>query len=327
MGHRGRQPAGDVVGHVTAADRHRIGKNQIAVKKHPDRRRPAAHVDHRHAEVDLVLDQAREAGGVGADDQRLDVEVRAPDRRAVIAHPGGCSGHHVHVDAEPLAIHAARVANAAALVDREPDRHRVNDLAVARLAQQIALIEHALQFDLADLAPGNADLGLDDARGREPARQIGHHLLDGFLGHFLGCVHRVDDRGSGRFEIDDRAVAQAARDLVSDADDLRLVGLDPGDEAAHLGGADIERGDQAAMRPMTWFGRSHHPPRLALGALGGWRGLPGIGFARPHLVDRGHVFFAGRRPFLAIGASFGGSGATRTTNRSGRRMSIAWTLR
>ncbi len=39
----------------------------------------------------------------------------------------------------------------------------MDDLAIAGLAQQIALIEHALQFGLADLAPGDADLCLDDA--------------------------------------------------------------------------------------------------------------------------------------------------------------------
>ena len=246
-----------------------IGKDQIAVEKHRDRRRSAAHVDHRHAEADLVLDEAGEAGGIGTDGQRLDLEMRAPDRRGMIAHPGGRRGHHVHVDAEPLAIHAARVADAAAVVDREPDRHRVDDLAVARLAQQVALVEHPLQFGLADLVPGDADLGLDDARRREPARQIGHHLLDGFFRHFLGGVHRVGDRGAGGFEIDDRPVAQTARNLMADADDLRPFRLDPSNKAAHLGGADIERRDQASMRSVPWFGRPRRPARLAVCARRG----------------------------------------------------------
>ena len=80
---------------------------------------------------DLVLDEAGEAGGIGADDQRLDFEMRAPDRRGVVAHAGGRGGHDVHVDAEPLADHAARIADAAAVVDREADRDRMDDLAVA----------------------------------------------------------------------------------------------------------------------------------------------------------------------------------------------------
>ncbi len=86
MGQRGRQPAGDVVGHMDAADRHRIGEDQIAAEKHPDRRRAAAHVDDRDAEIHLVFDEAGEARGIGADDQRLDFEMRASDRGGVVAH-------------------------------------------------------------------------------------------------------------------------------------------------------------------------------------------------------------------------------------------------
>ena len=83
MGYRRRQPAGDVVGDMPAADRHVIGEDQIAVEEHPDRRGAAAHVDHGHPEADLVLDETGEPRGVGADDERIDFEMRAPDGRAV----------------------------------------------------------------------------------------------------------------------------------------------------------------------------------------------------------------------------------------------------
>src|SRR5579885_2799803 len=134
MGERGGQAAGDVVGDVAAAHRHAVGEDHVAVEEHADRRRAAAHVDDGDAELHLVLDEAGEAGGIGADHQRVDVEMGAADDGAVVAHRRGGGGDQVHVDAEPLADHAARVADAAALVDRKADRDRVDHLAVVAVA-------------------------------------------------------------------------------------------------------------------------------------------------------------------------------------------------
>ena len=81
---------------------------------------------------DLVLDEAGEPRGVGADDQRLDFEMRSARRAAVwLRTLAVARGHDMHVDAEPLADHAARIADAAAVVDREADRDRMDDLAIA----------------------------------------------------------------------------------------------------------------------------------------------------------------------------------------------------
>ena len=66
-----------------------VGEDQIAVEEDADRGRAAAHVDDGDAELDLVLDQAGEPGGIGADDERLDLEMAAADRGAVVAHAGG----------------------------------------------------------------------------------------------------------------------------------------------------------------------------------------------------------------------------------------------
>src|SRR5437867_8449706 len=92
----------------------------------------------------------------------------------------------------------------------------------------------------------------------------------------------------GGVEIDDRGALHAARDMMADADDARLV-LDPGDKAAGLGRADVERGDRRTARPRR----------------------------------RAAVFHAllpdGRAAFT--GGSGGGGPAPRTTSRSGRRRS------
>src|SRR6516225_2704011 len=163
VGHRGREPAGDIVRYVAATDRHIVAMDQIAVEKHPDRRRSATHINNCHTECNLVLDQTGEARRIRADDEGVDVEMRAPDRRAVIAHAGCARGHYVHVDTEPLPEHAARIADASTIVDREPDRHCMNDVLITRFAYQVTLLEDPLHLPICDLAPGNADLGLDDA--------------------------------------------------------------------------------------------------------------------------------------------------------------------
>jgi hypothetical protein len=158
----------------------------------------------------------------------------------VIADAGGVGGHHVHVDAEPLARHAAGVANAAAVIDRKTDRHGVDHVTIARFAYQVTLLQHPLHFGIGNLPASNADFGLDEARGEETTRQIRHDLLDRFAGHLFGGVHGVDDGGAGRIQIDDRPVAHTTRDLMTDAEDARLVVRDAGNKTADLRRADIE---------------------------------------------------------------------------------------
>src|SRR5258708_9691763 len=92
---------------------------------------------------------------------------------------------------------------------------------------------------------------------------------------------------------------------MADADDLRTVGTGAGDEAADLAGADIERGEDAAARPLGELLRPRHSGARRLGA----RGFEAL--------DR-HVFFAAGRPFFA--GSLGGSRVTRTTRRPGSRI-------
>src|SRR3984893_10950736 len=142
MGDPGGEPAGDVIGDVHAADRDIIGKNHIAVEKHADRRRSAAHVDNGDAETDLVLHEAGEPRGVGTDDERLDLEMRAYNRGGVVAHACCPRRHHVHIDPEPLAEHAPRITDAAAVVDRKSDWDGTHNLTIAWLAHQIPVLEH-----------------------------------------------------------------------------------------------------------------------------------------------------------------------------------------
>src|SRR5215468_2370614 len=138
---RRREAAGDVVRDVCAAHRQAVGVDDVAVEEDGDGGGAAAHVDDGDAEVHLVLYEGGEAGGVGRDDQRLDVEMAALDAGLQVAQRPGGGGDEVHVDAEPLAIHAARIADAAAAVDGVADGNRMDEAAVLAAVQMAAMVE------------------------------------------------------------------------------------------------------------------------------------------------------------------------------------------
>ncbi len=71
------QHAGDVVGHVPAADRQMRRVQQLALAEHRHPGRAAAHVDHGGAELALVLDQRREPGRHRRADQLLAARARS----------------------------------------------------------------------------------------------------------------------------------------------------------------------------------------------------------------------------------------------------------
>src|SRR5205823_13449156 len=115
----------------------------------------------------------------------------------------------------------------------------------------------------------------------------------------------VADRMPGGFEIDDGTAADAARDLVADAEDARRR-LDPRDEAADFCRADVERGNQAAAR-----------------ARQGRRRMRGMAVGL-HPRTLAHADFPAPCDFLVGGA---GGALTRSTSRSGSRRSTVCTSR
>ena len=179
MGQRRRQAARDVVGDVHAADRDRVGEDQIAVEKHADRRRAAAHVDDGDAEIHLVLDEAGEPRGVGADDQRLDFEMRASERRRC-----GCARPAIAAvticmltpSRSPTMPRGSRMPRLSSIEKPTGIEWMTWRSGASRIC--IAALEHLAHVGVADLAPADADLGLDDARGAIAARQVDDDALD-----------------------------------------------------------------------------------------------------------------------------------------------------
>src|SRR5437762_7628618 len=133
-------------------------------------------------------------------------------------------------------------------------------------------------------------------------------------------MDRVDDGGAGGVQIDDRPVAHPAGDLMTDAEDARVIVGDAGDETTNLRRADIDGGDQTSTRSDRWSARlcPSAPAR---------RWSEPIPFAYRRFVHCAHVFFAGERAFFETGVSLGVSGLTRSTSRSGSRISMVCTSR
>ena len=253
---------------MASAQGHAVGVGQFAVEEHGDGRGAAAHVDMGHAQVFLVLDQAGEGRGVGRDHLGLDIQVTAGDGRLQGAHGAGAGADDMHVHAQALAKHAARVAHAAVAVDAVPHGDGVDDHVVRRLpAQQAPGVEDAAHVGVSDLVPGDGNLIGDEPGFRSPARHIDDHPADVLSGHVLGRFHGRPDGCLGGVHADDGAAAQPAGHLVPDADHpQRPFTIGAGDEAAHLRGAHVQGRDQAAanLRLRRAFFHAHRLSCLLL---------------------------------------------------------------
>ena len=188
----------------------------------------------------------------------------------------------MHVDAEPLADHAARVGDAALAVERVADGQRMDDGAAGDDGVVAAGGEHAADILLGDRLAGEIDGSRAGLAGEAAGGNVDDERLDGDAGHALGGVDGDADGLLGRVEIGDDARLDAARSLMADAEHFDGVGApterlarfgrsEPRDEAADLGRADVEdRNDRRTARETAPFGSAEHThqvfvlPRLAI---------------------------------------------------------------
>ena len=167
-GDPGREPARDVHRDVVAADRDRVGVDEVAVGEDADARRAAAHIDDGAAHLGLVVDERRKAGGVRRRDHRLDAEMAALDREHEVARRGSLGGDDVEIDAEALADHAAGSTMLALRVEREAGRQRVQDGAAGTQVVAARGVEDAVHVGRRRPAAADADRAPRNAR--EPSR-------------------------------------------------------------------------------------------------------------------------------------------------------------
>ncbi len=199
----------------------------------------------RDAEILLVLDQRGEAGGVGRDHQRRISRWQRSMQVARLRTAPAAAVTRCMLTPRRLAEHAARVADAAAAVDGVADGDRVDDAGDRRRRSAGGRGRARAEVGVADLVTGDRDLDGDVCEAGMAAGDVDDDIADGLAGHLLGGVHGGEDGALGRLHVDDGAAAQAARELVADADHLRMARSSStrAMKQHDLGGADVERGD------------------------------------------------------------------------------------
>jgi hypothetical protein len=125
----------------------------------------------------------------------------------------------------------------------------VNEVPVFGLFDLEVAFARAAQIGLRDLVTGNGNLYLLDLGIDLAARQIDEYPVDALSREFLGCADGCQHGVLCRIHIDDAAVANTRRSLLGDTDDTDTAfGIGMGDEAACLGAADVERGNDSCTK-------------------------------------------------------------------------------
>ena len=197
--------------------------HELAVGEDRDGRRAAAHVDAGGAEFGLVVDQRGKPAGVGRCNHALDRQMRAVDAELEIAERRRVGGHHVHVDAERLAEHAARIVHAALAVERVAGRQRMQDLPLG-LERRLAPAASTLLMSAASTSwPPRSIVAEKISLFSRPAEMLTIRLST--VRPAMRSAASTASRTAllGLVQIDDDAGLDAARLLVADADHLDLV--------------------------------------------------------------------------------------------------------
>ena len=217
----GRQSARQIHGDVIAAEREAVGMDEPAAGEHRDGGGAGAHIDHRGADIGLVVGQRRQRRrhrGLPPSPRRRDGSARSPasgcgrprDRRS----PHACRRR----SAAPAcrADRGCRVASSM----READRQRMQQDA-ARLTNRAlpAASTRAMSCSVT-VEPLTSIEAAMQLAADPPGGNRHQHRFDLHLGGALGEIDGVADRFLGIDQIDHRAGLHAARAGMAEADHL-----------------------------------------------------------------------------------------------------------
>src|SRR5690554_4050602 len=248
MGESRRKTARDIARDMLPTHRHHVGMDDIAFQEDSDRRGTATHVDQRHSQLALVPHQRRQTGGIRRNDEGPNAQLAALDAGREIAHGARGRRDDVHVYPKPLAVHAARVADAAAAVDGVADRNRVNELpalfGLSKYALElVTLLKRPPDVGVVHLMAIDCDLHPDEAGSGVAPREIHDDRFDRLPRHLFSSMYRGQDRAFRCFHIHHGAILDAAGQVLSHAQDLQAIRpfppplFDTGDQTANLAAA------------------------------------------------------------------------------------------
>ena len=141
---RRAQPGRDVVGQVAAAEAEHRGVAHRAAVVDDEVGRAAADVDHRDAEIALLVGEHRVRRRERREHDLRDLEAAALAALDDVLHGGRRGGQHVHARLEAHARHALRLLDAVLVVDDVLLRQDVQDLTVHRQGDRPGGVEHQL---------------------------------------------------------------------------------------------------------------------------------------------------------------------------------------
>src|SRR5262249_33947673 len=238
------QADGDVVGDVGAAEPEHRGVLDRALGVDGHVRGTATDVDQAHAEVALVLGQACLCGGEWLEHDVHHVEpglVRALDD-VLGARDGGRDD--VDLRLEPHPAHPERLPGPAPVGADGTLRDDVDHLPVHRDRDGLRGVDYALHVAGRHLAILHRDYAVRVERADVAARDARVDRADLAVGHQLRLLDRLLDRVDRGVDVDHHALAQPARRMRADSNDVDAVPVRRRDDHADLRGADIESDDQ-----------------------------------------------------------------------------------
>jgi hypothetical protein len=184
-----------------------------------------AELDQGHAELALLLAEARLAGRHRGRDDRLHAEIGGLDAVAEVLDRSRRRRHDVDVDGQAIGVETERLLDPVQPIQRVEGRHRVQHHPVARVDRQPAGVEQRLDILLADLAAANLHLDIGDVAGHAAGRKAHEHLFDAGRRDPFGLLDRLADRRLARGHVGDIAALDAAARALAGAQDVeRAVG-------------------------------------------------------------------------------------------------------
>ena len=276
-----RQLPRNVERQVMATNGNGIGINQVPVIKHRDGCGGATKVNAGDTQIGFVIHQNGKSRCIRRGYQSLDLQVTAMQHQFQIAHRQCFGAHHSHIDTQLVANHALGIANTLLPVDCIADRQGMDDRALRPHRAVVDRTQHAMNIGLLDLLPvqryrcrkgfraQSARGDVDDHRlQRHPRGALGHayHGTNGMLGLLdVGDHPALDSRGWPIAKADHLGLVRPASQSLAFRSRRQA-----GDDAADLGRADVEHGNQGSLARLQGAKPGRHCIGHHCGVAVGW---------------------------------------------------------
>ena len=222
----GREAAGDVGGDVLAADGDGIDVDELAAIEDGDGGGAAAEIDDGAAEFGLVVDEHRQAAGIGRGDHRLDGEMAAVEAELDVAELRLVGGDDVHVDAE-RGRRPCRAGRRCRPRRRGGSRWAANGRRRGRrwcAWRRPAASTRPMSLSAIGVTGRGRRRRRQVSLARRPAETRDDQRFDGDAGHALGGIDGVADGLLGRVEVGDDAGLDAVASAAARSPEPRWRG-------------------------------------------------------------------------------------------------------